>query len=130
MGKLSGLLDSDSYNRRMFGFLFRQAIRPVGGPTHADVAGRIDIAVSEVDRRVEELQISCAAMWEILRDRFGMTDEQLVDKINEIDLRDGQKDGKMQPQNQDCPSCGKHLLIRQRDVCSWCGHRLTEQPFG
>jgi hypothetical protein len=34
-------------------------------------------------------------MWEIIRDQSSITDEELVEKITEIDLRDGVVDGKM-----------------------------------
>jgi len=39
------------------------------------------------------------AMAELLRDRSGISEEVIEAKIREIDLRDGQPDGKLSPRN-------------------------------
>jgi len=100
------------------------------GPSYTEVSDRIEIAVDEVDDRVDELQLSCAAMWELLRDKMGFTDEQLAAKMQEIDARDGNEDGRIFSTEDTCPECHRKLLIRARDICSWCGHMLVDKPFG
>lgn len=83
----------------------------------------------EIGNRIDELQLACAAMWELLREKNGVSDNELIEKIKEIDMRDGNPDGKMISPTEKCPECGHNLLIRARDVCSWCGALMKQSPF-
>ncbi|MBV6459022.1 MAG: hypothetical protein HONBIEJF_02161 [Fimbriimonadaceae bacterium] len=114
----------------MFGFPFGNRYGMRMGPSYTEVSDRIEIAVDEVADRVDALQLSCAAMWELLGEKLGVTDDQLIAKMQEIDARDGNEDGRMFSAEEVCPECKRRLLIRARDICSWCGHMLGEKPFG
>lgn len=74
-------------------------------------------------QEVEELTLACQAMWELLRDHLGFTDEHLKAKMLEVDARDGTVDGKIGPQLVDCPHCGQKASTAKPN-CMYCGNRL------
>ena len=92
-----------------------------------------DLASSKVDgliarkdhtkQELEELTLACQAMWELLRDHLGFTDEHLKAKILEIDARDGVVDGKLGAELINCPHCGQKASTTKPN-CVYCGHRL------
>ncbi len=77
-------------------------------------------------QQVEELTLACQAMWELLRDHLGFTDEHIKAKILEIDARDGKVDGKIGPEVIDCPHCGQKASTIKPN-CIYCGNKLPSQ---
>jgi hypothetical protein len=80
----------------------------------------------KLERRFELLTILCQAQWELLRERTGLTDEDLSAKIAEVDARDGLLDGKMTPAIVNCTSCARPGSTR-REVCLYCGSALPKE---
>lgn len=74
----------------------------------------------DYDERLDQLLLVCAAMWELLRERAGVTEEDLVNRIAEIDARDGVADGKMTHTPQKCPKCARTIFPRHQK-CLYCG---------
>ena len=72
---------------------------------------------------IEELTLACQAMWELLRDHLGFTDENLKAKIIVIDARDGVVDGKIGAELIDCPHCGQRASTMKPN-CVYCGQSL------
>jgi len=66
----------------------------------------------EATARVERALLACEALWSLIRDKFGLTDEDLIHRMNEIDLSDGRLDGKVQKAAYACPSCGRMISRR------------------
>lgn len=80
---------------------------------------------------VEKLFMLTEALWTILKEKHGCTDAELVQRVQEIDLRDGKLDGKVTKVIPDCPKCGRKLMGK-RPVCLYCGAevaRVDLQPF-
>ena len=80
---------------------------------------------------VEKLFMLTEALWTILKEKHGCTDEELVRRVQEIDLRDGKLDGKVATVQPDCPQCGRKLMGK-RPLCLYCGaevNRVDLQPF-
>lgn len=80
---------------------------------------------------VEKLFMLTEALWTILKEKHGCTDEELVRRVQEIDLRDGKLDGKVAKVKPDCPKCSRKLMGK-RPVCLYCGAevaRVDLQPF-
>jgi hypothetical protein len=82
--------------------------------------------VAQLERRVNRLSLICQAMWELVREKTSITDQQLADKILEVDLRDGQTDGKIAPVMIECPNCHKPTNSR-RPTCVSCGVELKRK---
>ena len=94
-------------------------------------AGRATSEVMQLRREVNRLLMISEALWELVRDREGLTDKDLVRKIDEIDLRDGVLNGRRaQAPPTDCDQCGRTLPKRQ-PVCIYCGTDAgNRDPFG
>ena len=82
--------------------------------------------IADMKHNIERLSLACQAMWELLRDRSNVTEQDLETKILEIDARDGQVDGKMATQILTCPACG-NATNSKRDSCVICGTRFSRQ---
>lgn len=85
--------------------------------------------VKELSRRVERLAILNQALWEILREKIGMTDADLEAKVGEVDMRDGVQDGSMTASAVRCPNCQRVCNARHKK-CLYCGQLFEAPLFG
>ncbi len=90
---------------------------------------------SQAAERVRVLEANLAkvlmineALWEILRDKLDLTDEELNQKLYEIDMRDGVLDGKNQRSVSECPSCHRKVSPRH-PACIYCGQIINDSVF-
>ena len=79
--------------------------------------------VQALEARVDQLGMVTQALWELLREQADLTDQQLLDRIEEIDLRDSGGDGKDAQGGAQCASCGRRSC-RNHMTCMYCGHEL------
>jgi len=86
---------------------------------HSKVASTSD-DLSLLRRRVETLALTSQALWELLRERAQLTDQQLLDKMREIDARDGRADGVISRSTANCPACARPNGSNVRK-CIYCG---------
>lgn len=95
-----------------------------------DVAHESAISSGTALRNAERLYLVVHAMWELLKNKVGLTDADLEAKIREIDMRDGQLDGRdaTQTRPQVCRQCGRTILSGQTR-CIWCGAQSGGGPF-
>src|SRR5712692_13470 len=78
---------------------------------------------------IERLLMITEALWMILKKEHGYTDDDLTKLVSEIDLRDGQLDGRVaKSPPQPCPHCGK-IMSRHRSLCIYCGQPVPLAPF-
>lgn len=91
-------------------------------------ARRVGTNVKELEIRLDRTLLACEAMWTILRDKLGVTDQELVDRINEIDLSDGKLDGKVRKTAVACPTC-KRTIGSRFPQCMYCGQPIVHDPF-
>lgn len=76
--------------------------------------------LARVYDRIDSLAMTCQAMWELIRDRTTLTDDDIDQRMQEIDLRDGKSDGKMKTPVRDCAECGR-VISRRHARCLYCG---------
>ena len=98
------------------------------GPTEGK-ANRANRSAEAVGNRLERALVTMEAMWTLLRERFGVTDEELVERIVEIDLSDGVLDGKVRRPALECHAC-KRKIPRRFPRCMYCGIDVQHDPFG
>ena len=84
--------------------------------------------VLELRARCDKALLLCEAIWSFLQDELGVTEEQLMERIREIDLQDGTEDGKVRRPPESCAQCGRPVT-RRHPRCLYCGAPLTQDPF-
>ena len=95
------------------------------GAVGVDVATKTDTGtlttrLGQLEGALSRQLLVSQALWEILRERLEITEEELLAKIREVDLRDGSLDGRMSPQVTTCPQCG-HKINTKHTRCIYCG---------
>ena len=95
-----------------------------------DVARESAMSSDKTRKNTERLYLVVQAMWELLKDKAGLTDADLDAKVQEIDMRDGRRDGQDSTQTDPmkCRQCGRTILSGQTQ-CSWCGAQAEGGPF-
>lgn len=73
-----------------------------------------------LEHRVEKLALISRALWEILSEDKGISEEDLLARVTEIDLRNGHLDGRLVPKVIECPEC-HHKMSSRHDHCIYCG---------
>jgi len=81
--------------------------------------------IQDLEFALNRMALANQALWELLRERVGITEDELLARITEVDLRDGVKDGRMTPQLASCPSCGRTVNTRN-SRCIFCGAALPK----
>ena len=95
-----------------------------------DVARESAMSSDKTRKNTERLYLVVQAMWELLKEKAGLTDADLDAKVQEIDMRDGRLDGQDSTQTDPltCRQCGRTILSGQAQ-CSWCGTQAEGGPF-
>ena len=104
----------------------RGSVRSV--PEIGGDAGAVRANVGEVDARLDRTLLAFEAMWTLLREKLGLSDLELVERINELDLSDGKLDGRVRKTPVSCPSCGR-TMSRKFTKCMYCGQAVVHDPF-
>jgi hypothetical protein len=84
--------------------------------------------VADIEARSDKALLVCEALWTILRDKLGVTEEELVNRVNDIDFSDGKLDGKVRRPPLECPK-GKRMVASRFMKCTYCGHAIQGTPF-
>ena len=129
------MFGSGMYGPGMYG-LFWELQQERDSSTAKDVARRASRRATDLDAEVKALRAAVnklilinRALWEIIAEDKKLDEEHLVNKVNEIDLRDGKLDGKMTTAIRQCPSCGR-TLFKGHFRCLYCGTEVTDtDPF-
>ena len=74
-----------------------------------------------LSKRIDQLVLVNHAIAEIICQRLGVSNREIIDKVMEIDLRDGTKDGKYIALAKDCPKCDAKIA-RDFNRCLFCGY--------
>jgi hypothetical protein len=79
----------------------------------------------DLERRYERMRLITTALWQLLKAHTGLTDADLKQFIEKVDLADGRLDGKIDRRGMamDCPHCARRIL-KSAVVCPWCTERL------
>jgi len=88
-------------------------------------------ARSEMDRlsaRLDRLAMMTEALWLLLRDRFGVAEEDLVNIARDLDLSDGVLDGRVRKGAAACPACTR-MVGQHHERCIYCGTEMPRAPF-
>ena len=78
------------------------------------------VYIERLENKIESLALACQSLWEILRENSNLTEKDLENKMEEIDIRDGRLDGKLSNVTDNCPKC-QRKTSRRRPTCLYCG---------
>lgn len=83
--------------------------------------------MQQIQDRFDRTVLINEAMWQLLSERVGVTDEQLARRVYELDTADGRADGKRVAEPVDC-ECGAVIGGRSH-VCMFCGAAAPQGTF-
>ena len=86
--------------------------------------------IEDLNERIDQLAMILRGMWALLEEG-GVTTEQLMAKLEELDMQDGVADGKVRREPVDCPSCSSKVAPGLAK-CQYCGAdvALDDHPLG
>jgi len=84
---------------------------------------------ADLQARCEKTLMVCEALWTILHEHLNLREDDLIARVNEIDLSDGRLDGRAKKSGiVRCPDCDR--TISQRFAkCIYCGTAIMHNPF-
>ena len=92
-------------------------------------------AARQAQNEVRLLEVNLAkalmineALWEIIRDKLQLTEDDLNRKLYEIDMRDGVLDGKNEIPVTECPNC-KRKVSNRHPACIYCSTVIDQSVF-
>jgi hypothetical protein len=88
----------------------------------ADTARANDVSVADLTRRFDRLALVTQALAELLTERAHVSEADVLAKIDEIDMRDGVRDGRATGART-CPKCHRPCP-GQHQTCLYCGAPL------
>lgn len=97
----------------------------------SDAAGRTAALRQELDavtRRLDRLSLACQSLWDLAHSKLGLTEAQLLDQMEALDLRDGQRDERIKRVAAPCGACGR-MVGPHRVSCVFCGAPTGRPPF-
>ncbi len=100
---------------------YSTSMAAVGAASEAGAQARtVSQRVDELEDRIDRLLLVATALWSLVRETSGLSEEQLLERVKEIDLSDGSLDGKSKVAPVPCESCGR-LYAPRHMRCIWCG---------
>lgn len=79
----------------------------------------------ELQKRHEQLKLVTLAMWTMLKDHTGLSENDLKKYVHKIDLMDGKQDGRANTvEKTTCPGCKREILTTSM-ACPYCGEYLN-----
>lgn len=85
--------------------------------------------IDELESQVERLLMITESLWQIVRERENLDDQELIRRMVMIDMRDGKLDGRVAATPpRKCPSC-ERTLFKNRPRCPYCGEPVAADPF-
>ena len=82
--------------------------------------------IARLEAKIDGLALVSQAMWELLRERTQLTENDIRAKVSEIDARDGRLDGRMLGTSLKCEGCGRDVHTRQQ-ACMYCGAAVRRE---
>ena len=86
-------------------------------------AERVADRIRMLEDKIDSLALVCQGIWELLSESVPDAENALIEKVKEIDMRDGKLDGKMGRIQTHCSQCDRPLHKRHKK-CLYCGHLM------
>lgn len=86
------------------------------------------LRISKLEELCYKSLLVSAALWSLLRDKCGLSEDELLERVNQIDVTDGKLDGRVRHPPAECLKC-KRITPRRLYECIYCGEKLPGNPF-
>ncbi|MBM4318823.1 MAG: hypothetical protein FJ125_02440 [Deltaproteobacteria bacterium] len=87
------------------------------------------VRVQELEDKLDRLALVCRALWSLLQETQGLGEEHLYQRVRELDLLDGQLDGRVRRTGRKCGQC-QRVMSNRHNRCMYCGaDALVETVF-
>ena len=74
----------------------------------------------DLEQRLAKLTLICLAMWSLVQEKTDLKEEDLLQRVKDIDLLDGSADGRVTPQIAKCSQCNR-VMNPRHTKCIYCG---------
>ena len=91
-------------------------------------AQRAEQQVKILEANLAKTMVICEALWELLAARTDLTEQDLYQKILDVDMRDGIQDNKNQRKASKCPNCNR-MVSKRHAACLYCGEVIDQSIF-
>ncbi len=78
----------------------------------------------QLQERLDRMALVVRAMWTLLAEKAGVTEEDLAKRVTDLDASDGTVDGRVTTRSFRC-SCGA-MVCRKFNRCLFCGKEYTD----
>lgn len=115
----------------LYGYLGRDLStsgETVGAAMAEGAARRAQRDVDESAMRLDRAVLALEAVWTLVREKLNLTEEELAQRMNDLDLSDGRLDGKVNKGAVTCPGCSR-TISRRLPKCIYCGQAIVHDPF-
>jgi hypothetical protein len=84
----------------------------------------------KLEQQIDKLRLTVEALWRVMQEEHGYSDNDLIKKIAELDMADGKLDGRKNTKSlpTECPKCGRKTS-KGNPRCMYCGEVLIVDPF-
>ena len=115
--------------------MYMHAIQPMQDRLTNDGARRANhqannnrTEIKELAEQVERLSLLNQALWELLREKLGLSDADLEKQAYAVDMRDGHADNKLTRTPVKCPNC-ERVNNSRHGQCMYCGTLFEKMMF-
>ncbi|MCK5565932.1 MAG: hypothetical protein KAJ07_11855 [Planctomycetes bacterium] len=84
--------------------------------------------VKALEANLAKTLLICETLWEFISKEQGLNETDLNKMMYDIDMRDGQLDGKNQRKISECPDCARKVSPRH-PACLYCGKVIDSSAF-
>jgi hypothetical protein len=80
--------------------------------------------IRDLEHRVDKLELVCESLWEIIKEEKSLTETDLIERMSQVDLKDGKFDGKKRRENAaECSNCGR-MNSKRLKCTEFPGHKI------
>lgn len=115
------------YGGSSMGLGFENLRNFANGPSSSHNVPKSDFRY--IEDQLERLILINLAMWTLIQETTNLTEEDLLERVKNIDLMDGTPDGKVTRQVAKCDNCSR-VMSPKHKRCMYCGaEKLTLSAF-
>ncbi|HEY3324655.1 MAG TPA: hypothetical protein VGP72_29655 [Planctomycetota bacterium] len=95
----------------------------------AESAKRAAEEVESLREQLDHLTLITQALWELLKQKLEVSDQELMEMVRSVDQLDGKIDGRYSKVRANCPQCGRPVNA-SNNLCLYCNVKVEQTtPF-